>query len=73
MLGSIKDKSMTIILDDEIIVSRIDGAYKTQISEFLTSVPGISTALTSNKIIVLDDQFLKPFFLLLCADDISRL
>jgi hypothetical protein len=73
MLGSIEDKSITIILDDEIIVSRIDGACKTPVSEFSTSVPSISAALTSNKIIILGDQSLEPFFLLLCADDIGCL
>lgn len=73
MLGSIEDKSITIIMDDEIIVSRIDGACKTAVSESSSSVPGISAALTSNKIIVLDDQSLKPFFLILCADDIGCL
>jgi hypothetical protein len=73
MLGSIEDKFITIILDNEIIVSRINGACKTPVSEFSSFVAGISAALTSNKIIVLDDQSLKPFFLLLCADDVGYL
>jgi hypothetical protein len=73
MLGAIEDKFIAIFSDNEIIVSRVDGACNTLVSDLFSAHSNVSATLTSDEVIILDDQSLESIFLLFRADNIGRL